>query len=87
MTPHIDLQEPVRRFEQPEDRFGSVHVLRDEIPAIYPEIIDLLEHQEMAEIETISRHTLRKGEIAVNDTVSLDTGRSNRYESPTGLYL
>lgn len=87
MTPHIDLQEPVRQFEQPEPRFGSVHVLRDEIPAINPEIIDLLEHQEAAEAAIITMYDSRKGAIAVRDTVSVNIGRSNSYETPSGLYL
>ncbi len=88
MTPRIDQQEPVRRFEQPEPRFGSEHVLRDEIPAINPEIIDMLEYQETPETEASARYASRKGAIAVADVVSVQNpSRSNGSDKGHGLYL
>lgn len=72
MTPRIDLEarDYGRINEQPIGRFGENHIPRDEIPAINPEIIDLLEKQEDAERALIAQE--RRGQIAVADTVKVD---------------
>ena len=79
MAPTVDQLEPVRMYEQPAARFGAEHLVRDEIPAINPEIIDMLERQDELEALHLSKMATRKGAIAVADVVSV--------EPQTGLYL
>jgi hypothetical protein len=72
MTPRIDIEaREYRQFEQPAGRFGSDHVIRDEVPAINPEILDFQERQEAAERALLAEE--RRAQLAVADTVSIDS--------------
>lgn len=68
-----------RPYEQPLPRYGSGHIVRDEIPAIDPEISSFAEKQKAAE-RALKKMLAeeRAGQIAVAAAVSIED---------TGLYL
>lgn len=73
MAPHIDDEARLfgREGETPTPRFGSEHIVRDTVPAVYPEISDFSELQERREKAFLDDLELRSGQIAVADTVEL----------------
>ena len=82
MTASLDME--VVNFgrvgEQPAPRFGADHTVRDEVPAINPEITDFMDRQEKLELDFLAKHAEeRRGQIAVKDTVVVNHHNGSPY--------
>lgn len=71
MAPSVTHREVDLPYDVPGERTGPSHVVRDEVPALYPEISDFRDRQERHEQAVLDALTDRGGQIAVADSIEL----------------